>query len=221
VNVRLERLQRWRINHEHFATWLSRALGLSGDGRRIPESRIWHLGQRKLGGCNPYFYFAAVEADEQEAAMAEIRRVYGRVTGVVLMPVAPHATVEVSKLLVVDLSLVTSLRNAAVAADITFIEDQFTDSRPDLATDAERNGKKPSRQLIAYRRAILKDSFKALQVNDMDRLASKLKTNRTALYAMTREDTSKYGDENLTSVLTQLGCSRTKWDHIPKRARRK
>jgi hypothetical protein len=218
--VRLERLQRWRVDQAHFATWLSRALGLSGDRRRVPESRIWHLGQRKLGSRNPYFFLAAVEPDEQESAIAEIRRAYGRVTGVVLVAFSPLVPAEGSKLQVLDLNLVTSLRNDALIADISLIEDQFTDSRPTHSDDGVRNEKQPSRQLVAHRRAILKSSFGAFQVNDMGGLALKLGTNRTALYGMTRDDTSKYGDDNLTSVLKRLACPRTKWDHIPKRAPR-
>jgi len=216
ANVRLERLQRWQVSQANFATWLSRGLGLSGEERRLPESCVWYLGQRKLGGRSPYFYFAAVASDEQESAMAEIRRAYGRVTGVLLVAFSPLTSVEASKLHVVDLNLVTSLQNAAITADISLIEDQFTESPPRGTAGSQRTEKKAPRQLAAHRLTLLKAFIPPGSPSDMAAIGRRLGASPSALYGMTRGDASRYRNEKLESVLTQIGCSRAKWDHVPK-----
>ena len=218
VDVILERLRRWRASPGQLSTWLAKALALSGEVQALPESRLWFLGRGRVAGRTPYFFFAAIGPGELASGLTEIRQAYGRVTGVLLLPVTPAEPVETGKLQLADLALVVSLRGGRITADSGFIEDQFADANPTGAQHGSQ-GKKTSRSLAAHRRAIMRAFMTANSLVGMDALARRLGVSKSALHGMARGDKTRYRDDTLNAVLKKIDCPRSRWDRAPKLAR--
>lgn len=219
VDVILERLRRWRASPVQLSTWLAEALALSGAVQPLPDGRLWFLGRGCVAGHTPYFFLAAIEPGQLPSAVAEIRRAYGRVTGVLLLPFSPAEPVETDKLQVADLGLVVSLRAGRITVDSGFIGDQLADAKTGgVRHDAQ--GKKAPRALAAHRRAIMKAFMTANSLVGMDALARRLGASKSALYGMVRGDKTRYRDDTLNAMLNKIGCPRSKWDRATKPAAR-
>jgi hypothetical protein len=219
VDINLERLRRWRANPSQLSSWLAQTLALSGGVQPLPEGRLWSLGRRRTAGRTPYVFLAGIAPDELLAAMTEIRRAFGRVTGVLLLPFSPPVPVETGRLQLVDLLRVVSLQSGRITADFDLIEDQFTDAKTSGAQQGSQ-AKKASRSLAAQRRAIFKVFMTANSLDGMDSLSRRLGVSKTALHGMARGDRTRYRDDKLDSVLKQIGCPRAKWDRPAKPAAR-
>jgi hypothetical protein len=219
VNVDPIRLRLWRAHLGRLTAHLARSLSLTGEIRSLPANRHWFLGRRRIAGKNPYFFFSAISPQEVPYAINEIRAAYGRVTGVLLVPFAPVEDADDSKMTLIDVTLATSLEGREITGDIEFIEEQFTDERRSLKTQAA--AKKPAGALRTHRRSILKAVMTERVLDGMDALAWHLGVSETALHGMVRGDKSRYAPDKLTAVLAKIGCSEAKWNRVPKSAARK
>jgi hypothetical protein len=73
-----------------------------------------------------------------------------------------------------------------------------------------------SKELRHHRRRILETFGRKQEVSGMAAIAWKLGASVTALYGMVREDTLRYGNDKLDSVLGRIGCTRAEWDFLEK-----
>ena len=72
-----------------------------------------------------------------------------------------------------------------------------------------------SRALKAHRLKILKAYIAEKSLGCMDRLAGQTGTTKSALYGMTRGDSTRYSPETLDRVLKKVGCSQAEWHRLP------
>ncbi len=75
--------------------------------------------------------------------------------------------------------------------------------------------RKPSPALVVHRRTILKRWQTAHGLESVGALARRLTVSGTALYAMTRDDRSRYAAQTLSRVLEQISCGRQTWNNLP------
>jgi hypothetical protein len=209
LDVSSERRRCWRVSFTKFAAHLFQGLGLSGQVEWLPEGRIWRLGYLILPSSRHWILFAAIEREELGVTIKAIQANYGRGNGALLVPFCPPDRDEKDHLQIVSLSNVIRLENKQITVERLYVEEQFGETHGVKA-------KKPSRALMAHRRAILQAYAKSKEIDDMITLGTHLRMGCSVLYGMVRGDTRKYGETRLKAMLLDIGCSRAKWDRVPK-----
>ncbi len=214
VDVDPNLLCQWEPNKEQFIAMLAAGFGIADRALNLVAGQLWRLGRCMVAGRQRDVFFAAIAPDDQSSAITEIRRGYGSVAGVLLIPSgAPHPGPD-SKIRIIDLSSIATLRRDRIAVNLAFIEEQFTDH---IRASRDRSRlKRTDRTLKAHRMGILKASAPN---KPMKALARHLGVSPSALYGMVRDDRTRFSPEKLRMVLSKIGCSRTRWDRAPKRAR--
>ncbi len=216
INVDPERLRQWEPNKPRFAAELAAELGIPDPPLNLVIGRLWRLGRCSIANRQRDIFFAAVAPDDLQSAVIEIRRGYGSVAGVLLLPSAAPDPGQHSKLKVIDLSNASALRCGRIDVDLPFIEEQFTDGR--RASSKGLRLKSPARDLKEQRMGILRAFAPSRDHKQMKDLARHLGVSPSALYGMVRDDRSRYSQDKLETVLSRIGCSRAKWDRSPKPA---
>jgi hypothetical protein len=214
LDVDLERLRRWRGSLQQLAVGLSEALAPPGAAQPLPASRIWFLGRRRTDGRTPYFFFAAIGPDELPSAVQAVRQAYGRVVAVLFVPFAPSTSISGGKLMIVDVGKAATLQDRRMTVDLSFVDEQLRDD-----STAAVSAKLAQKSLRAHRRAILRTYMESEEIQDMDALGTRLRMDRSVLSGMVRSDKRKYGETRLKAMLQKIGCSRAKWDRVPRQAK--
>jgi hypothetical protein len=211
-----EHLRQWEPNKNGFVTQLAAGFGITDRPLSLVAGQLWRLGRCTVARRQRDVFFATIAPDDLPSAVTEIRRGYGSVAGILLLPACAPDPGQDSKLRTLDLSNVAALRREQIVVNLAFIEEQFTDDRP--ASNKGSRPKSPARTLKVHRMGILKAH--APHIKDVTALAGHLGVSPSALYGMVRDDRSRYSQDKLEVVLSRIGCSRAKWDRAPKPASR-
>lgn len=218
LDVELERLRQWEPHKERFVALLSAGLGIADRALNLEAGQLWRLGRCTVARRQRDVFFAAIAPDDFSSAVTEIRRGYGSVAGVLLLPSCAPDPGQNSKLRIVDLSNVTALCHDRIVVNLAFIEEQFTFDRRESREGSRLKG--PARALKAHRIGILKAYAPNQNLKRLKALAPHLGVSPSALYGMVRDDRSRYSQDTLETVLSKICCPRAKWDRTPKPASR-
>jgi hypothetical protein len=214
VDVDPEHLRQWEPNKERLVALVAAGLGITDRALNLVAGQLWRLGRCTVARRQRDVFFAAIAPEDLSPVVTEIRRGYGSVAGILLLPSCAPDPGENSKLRIVDLSNAIALRRDRIVVNLPFIEEQFKDDHHAGSEGSRLKG--PVRTLKSHRMGILK----AYAPNrNFKGLAQHLGVCPSALYGMVRDDRTRFSQDKLELVLSKINCSRTGWDCAPKPAR--
>ena len=131
------------------------------------------------------------------------------VTGALLLPF-PTPNTDGEKLRFIHVSNVSTLKGQRIVVNVSYIEEQFIESRRVHPEKPEARGS--AKKLAVQRRTILLAYRNKRRLDGMKFLAMHLDVSPSALYGMARGDRHRYSEGKLSVVLTKIGCTREQWN---------